>query len=124
MARLSSVEPLSTTMSSKSCSVWAQTDSMESRSQPAPFRLGITTVAFMARRLSLQKFGGAGPARPIIPKKAARSNARTAAGRRYASAFLMEENTVSCSSHITSTTSPDFTVSSLAALAMAYWSAR
>ena len=36
------------TISSKSCSVCAQIDSMESRSQPAPFRFGMMTDAFMA----------------------------------------------------------------------------
>ena len=36
------------TISSKSCSVCAQIDSMESRSQPAPLRLGIMTDALIA----------------------------------------------------------------------------
>src|SRR5699024_5175374 len=47
MARLSSVEPLSTTISSKSGSLCAQMDSIESRSHPAPFKLGMITLAFM-----------------------------------------------------------------------------
>ena len=66
--------------------------------------------------------------RPRLPHytKKRRPGQRPGGGRLrcYASASLMEENTVSWFSHITSTTSPDFTVSSLAALAMAYWSAR
>ena len=45
--RKDTVEPLSMTISSKSCSVCAQMDSMESRSQPAPFRFGIMTLAFI-----------------------------------------------------------------------------